>query len=237
MQRFPMTSLLGFPGVSPDAITGTERLWRAMSAIETEYEAKILGLWASQPKMLISATRRIEKASDLQGMIVSAASIQDVAYLERLGAAAVSLPTSEAHQALTTGTIDAVFADPSTIASFSLWEPAEYLTSNFPAITSAFFLLMNRQVYEQMTPQQRAWIDAASGLELSLRGAQAYVESSQRGLMLAERDNIEFITMPDEELARINSAFAPVMERELQREFDNGMTGAEVIALMTGQSR
>lgn len=237
MQRFPMTALLGFPGMSPDAITGTERLWRAMPAIEAEYEAKILGLWAAEPKLLISATRRIDEASDLQGMIVSAASVQDVAYLEQVGAAAVSLPTSEAHQALTTGTIDAVFADPSTIASFSLWEPARFITSNFPPIASAFFLLMNREVYEELTPQERAWVDSASGLELSLRGAQAYVAAAERGMTLAERDGIEFITMPEEELARINAAFASVMENELQREYDNGLTGADVIALMTGQQR
>ena len=138
MQRFPMTALLGFPGMASHAITGTERVWRAMSVIETEYEAKVLGLWAAEPKMLISATRRIDEVDDLRGMIASAASAQDAAYLERAGAAALSLPTSEAHRALTIGSIDAVFADPSTIASFSLWEPAEYITVNFPAIASAF---------------------------------------------------------------------------------------------------
>ena len=109
-----------------------------MSVIETEYEAKVLGLWAAEPKMLISATRRIDEVDDLRGMIASAASAQDAAYLERAGAAALSLPTSEAYRALTIGSIDAVFADPSTIASFSLWEPAEYITVNFPAIASAF---------------------------------------------------------------------------------------------------
>ena len=237
MQRFPMTALLGFPGISPDAITGTERLWQGMPAISSEYEAKVLGLWAAEPKVLISATRRIDEADDLRGMIVSAASAQDVAYLERVGAAAMSLPTSEAHQALTTGAIDAVFADPSTIASFSLWEPAQFITTNFPAIASAFFLLMNQDAYAGLSLQERAWVDAVSGLELSLRGAQAYVATARRGLALAEQDGIEFISMSDAELEKIRSLFAPVMDEELQREFANGLTGADVIALMTGQER
>jgi TRAP-type C4-dicarboxylate transport system substrate-binding protein len=167
-------------------------------------------------------------------MIVSAASVQDVAYLEQLGAAAVSLPTSEAHQALTTGTIDAVFADPSTIASFSLWEPARYITSNFPAITSAFFLLMNQDAYDSLSDEHRELLDSATGRELSLEGARAYVASSQRGLELAVRDGIEFITLSQAELDKINAAFAPVMEADRQRVYDNGMTGAEVIALMLG---
>ncbi len=237
MQRFPMTALLGFPGISPDAITGTERLWQGMPAISSEYQARVLGLWAAEPKVLISATRRIDEADDLRGMIVSAASAQDVAYLERVGAAAMSLPTSEAHQALTTGAIDAVFADPSTIASFSLWEPAQFITTNFPAIASAFFLLMNQDAYAGLSLQERAWVDAVSGLELSLRGAQAYVATARRGLALAEQDGIEFISMSDAELEKIRSLFAPVMDEELQREFANGLTGADVIALMTGQER
>ena len=235
MQRFPMTALLGFPGISPDAITGTERLWRAMPVIETEYEAKVLGLWAAEPKMLISATRPIDEVDDLRGMIVSAASAQDVAYLERAGAAALSLPTSEAHQALTTGAIDAVFADPSTIASFSLWEPAEYITVNFPPIASAFFLLMNERAYGELSAQEQAWVDESSGLELSLRGARAYVATATRGLALAQQDGIEFITMPEEELDKIHSLFSAVMQDELEREHGHGLTGADLVALMTGQ--
>lgn len=234
MQRFPMTALLGLPGMSPDAVTGTERLWRAMPVIETEYEAKILALWAAEPKLLISATRRIDEVDDLSGMIVSAASTQDVAYLERAGAAALSLPTSESHQALTTGAIDAVFADPSTIASFSLWEPAEYITVNFPPIASAFFLLMNEDAYAEMSPQQQAWVDDAGGLELSLRGAQAYEATAARGLALARQDGIEFIEMPEEELDKIHSLFATVMQNELEREFASGLTGADIVALMRG---
>ena len=235
MQRFPMTALLGFPGMSPDAITGTERLWQAMPVIETEYEAKVLGLWAAEPKILLSATRRIDEAEDLRGMIVSAASAQDVEYLERVGAAAMSLPTSEAHQALTTGAIDAVFADPSTIASFSLWEPAEYITMNFPPIASAFFLLMNQDVYAELSQQERSWVDAASGRELSLRGAQAYVAAARRGLALAEQDGIEFITMSDDELEKIYALFAPVMEGELARAYTEELTGADIVALMMGR--
>ena len=234
MQRFPMTALLGFPGMSPDAITGTERLWRAMPVIQTEYEARVLALWAAEPKLLISATRRIEEVDDLRGMIVSAASAQDVAYLERAGAAALSLPTSEAHQALTTGAIDAVFADPSTIASFSLWEPAEYITVNFPPIASAFFLLMNEQAYGELSPQEQAWVDASSGRELSLRGARAYVATATRGLALAQQDGIEFITMPGEELDKIYSLFSDVMQDELEREYGEGLTGADIVARMMG---
>lgn len=234
MQRFPMTALLGFPGMSPDAVTGTERLWRAMPVIETEYEAKVLGLWAAEPKLLISATRRIDEVDDLRGMIVSAASAQDVAYLEQAGAAAMSLPTSEAHQALTTGAIDAVFADPSTIASFSLWEPAEYITVNFPPIASAFFLLMNEQAYAELSAQERAWVDSTSGPELSQRGARAYVATAMRGLELARRDGIEFIEMPEKELQEIYSLFSGVMEDELARDFGDGLTGADIVALMMG---
>lgn len=234
MQRFPMTALLGFPGMSPDAVTGTERLWRAMPLIETEYAARVLGLWAAEPKLLISATRRIDEVDDLRGMIVSAASAQDVAYLEQAGAAAMSLPTSEAHQALTTGAIDAVFADPSTIASFSLWEPAEYITLNFPPIASAFFLLMNQRTYAELSPQERDWVDASSGLDLSLRGARAYVATATRGLELARRDGIEFTEMPEEELEKIYALFSGVMQDELERDFGDGLTGAEIVAMMKG---
>jgi hypothetical protein len=42
--------------------------------------------------------------------------------------------------------------------------------------------------------------------------------------------------MPDEELDKIYSLFAPVMDEELEREFGGGLTGADIVALMMGQA-
>ena len=67
---------------------------------------------------------------------------------------------------------------------------------------------MNERAYGELSSQEQAWVDASSGRKLSLRGVQAYVATAARGLVLAQQDGIEFITMPDEELDKIYSQFS-----------------------------
>ena len=63
-------------------------------------------------------------------MKIRVTSSQDVPFIEALGASAVSQPVTVLHQNLTNGTIDGIMIGSSTIRSFKLWEPANYITTN-----------------------------------------------------------------------------------------------------------
>ena len=234
-QLFPVTNVVTVPNVSTDAEDGTEKLWNAMELVEQEYDAKVLAIWANDPPVLLTRDTPVRTLEDLQGMKVRVTSAQDVPFIEALGASAVSQPVSVINQNLANGTIDAIAIDPSAIGSFKLWEPANYVTLGLPGSGSAFFLLMNNEVWEGLSDQEKAWVDAASGIELSRSGGSVYRAAAGRGVETARENGVEVIELSDAEIARFNAAMQPAMEDFLAREIRDGLTGADVIAAMNGE--
>ena len=234
-QLFPVTNVVTVPNVSTDAEDGTEKLWNAMELIEQEYDAKVLAIWANDPPVLLTRDTPVRTLEDLQGMKVRVTSAQDVPFIEALGASAVSQPVSVINQNLANGTIDAIAIDPSAIGSFKLWEPANYVTQGMPGSGSAFFLLMNNEVWEGLSAQEQAWVDEASGIELSRSGGRVYRAAAGRGIDTARENGVEVIELTDAEIARFNEAMQPAMDAFLASEIREGLSGADVVAAMKGE--
>lgn len=234
-QLFPITNVITVPNVSTDAVDGTEKLWNAMHLIEREYDAKVLAIWANDPPVLLTRDQAVRTLEDVQGMKIRVTSAQDVPFIEALGASAVSQPVSVINQNLANGTIDAIAIDPSAIGSFKLWEPANYVTLGLPGSGSAFFLLMNKEVWEGLSDQQKAWVDAASGIELSRNGGRVYRSVADRGINVARENGVEVIELPASEIARFDAAMAPAHAAFLAEEISDGLTGADIIAAMNGE--
>ncbi|MEM7443828.1 MAG: TRAP transporter substrate-binding protein [Pseudomonadota bacterium] len=233
-QLFPITNVITVPNVAADAVDGTEALWRARDLIEEEFDAHILAMWTNAAPVLITDDVPITSLEDMDGLVVRVTSAQDVPFIEALGASAVSQPVSVINQNLTNGTIDAIAIDPSAIGSFNLWEPANYVTTGLPGSGSAFVLLMNQEVYDGLTDQQRAWVDEASGEWLSLSGGQAYLEDALRGIEVARDNGVEIIELSDDEVARFNEAMAPAMEAFMESTISGDLTGADIVNIMQG---
>ncbi len=235
-ELFPVTNTVTVPGVCVDAVACTDALWRAMPEIEKEFDAKVLAIWANAAPVLITKDKPVRSLEDLQGMKVRVTSSQDVPFLEALGASPVSQPVTVINQNLANGTIDAIAIDPSAISSFKLHEPANYVTTNFPGSGSAFFLLMNKDIFNAFSDQEKAWIDEASGKWLSDSGGQAYHAAAGRALDAAREAGVEIIELSSEERAKMDAAMAGAVETFRARELNGELTGGKVIDMMTGTS-
>ena len=172
---FPKTQVVGLPGVCDSASACTEALLRARSVLETEYDAKLLAIWANAPPVLITRDKPVRTLEDLEGLKVRVTNKSDVPMVEALGASAVAQPVNVINQNLTNGVIDAIAIGPSAIQSFKLQEPGNYITTWFPGSGSAFVLLMNNDVYNGLSEEERGWVDAAADETLSLAGGSGQV--------------------------------------------------------------
>jgi len=232
---FPITTSITTPGICEGAVACTEALWRAYDVIENEYDAKILALWANEPQVWFTRDTAVRSLEDASGLVVRVTSAQDIPFVQSLGATAVSQPVSEINQNLTNGVIDVIAIGSSGALSFKLFEPANYLTTNVPGSAAPFVLLMNKGVWESLSEQEQAWVDEASGEWLSLQGAARYEAVGQRGLAVSEENGVERIDLSDEERARWEAAMQPAVEAWLASEVSQGMTGADIKALMRGE--
>ncbi|ABD56707.1 TRAP transporter substrate-binding protein [Jannaschia sp. CCS1] len=231
---FPVTGVITYPGICESAADCTASLWRARDQIAAEYDAVLLGLWGNNPPVLITRDQPVRTLEDIAGMIVRVTSTQDVAFAEALGASGVTQPVNVINQNLTNGVVDAIAIGPSAIGSFNLHEPGNYITTYFPGSGSAFALLMNQDVFDDLTEEQQGWVMAAADESLSQAGGDFYDRAAARGLEIAREAGVEIIDLTPEERARWDEAMAPLIE-ELRAQDMGGTTAGAIMDIMIGE--
>ncbi|MEX0344644.1 MAG: TRAP transporter substrate-binding protein [Rhizobiaceae bacterium] len=230
---FPMTQVVGLPGVCDSATACTEALLNARETLAKEYNAKLLAIWANAPPVLITKDKPVRTLEDLKGMKVRVTNKSDLPIVEALGASAVAQPVNVINQNLTNGVIDAIAIGPSAIRSFKLQEPANYLTTWFPGSGSAFVLLMNQDLYDSMSDEEKGWVDAAAEHSLSMAGGIFYDKAASGGLKLAAEAGVEMIELSEDEKQRWLDAVAGALETAKGQKAGS-MTVSEIMALMMG---
>jgi len=230
---FPMTNVVNLPGLCDDSISCTAALQNAKELIETEYNAKVLSLWANSPPVLLTKNKPVRTLEDLQGLKIRITSKGQVPFVKALGASPVGQPVTVINQNLANGVIDAISIDPSGIGSFKLHEVAKYLTTWFPGSGSAFVLLLNKDVYDAMSDEEKGWIDAAADASLADSGAAGFAASTERGLKLAREAGLEFIEISGDERARWQEIIDTTMQEVLAQPVGT-MTMGDVLNKMKG---
>lgn len=231
---FPKTNVISFPGVCEDAVECTEALLRAKSELESEYDAKLLAIWANDKPVLITRDTPVRTLEDLKGLKIRVAAKESVPSVEALGASAVAQPASVLNQNLANGVIDDIMIGASAIASFKLYEPGNYVTTWFPSSASALILAMNKGYYDGLSEQEKAWVDAAADESLSRAAGEAYQRAGEHGLKVAADNGMELIEISDEEKARFNEAIADTMAASM-KEMAGDKTVGEIMAIMKGE--
>jgi len=231
---FPKTNVISLAGVCDSSVECTENLQRARTELEAEYNAKVLALWTNEPPVLITRNKPVRTLEDLEGMKIRVTSKADAAFVEALGASAVAQSVSEINQNLANGVIDAIMIDPSAIKSFKLHEVAKHINTWFPGSGSPFALLMSKQVYDDLSAEEKGWVDEASGPELSMSGARAYGAASAEGLKLAADSGLELIDFPESERARFEALIEDAMS-DIGKQAAGDKTIGDMIKIMQGQ--
>ena len=230
-ELFPKTNVIELPGICNHAIECTHALLNARHELETEYNAKVLALIGTGPQILVTRDTPVRTLEDMQGLKIRVASKPTAQFVEALGASAVAQPITVVHQNLANGVIDGVLTTPAAIRLFKLHEPGKYLTTYFPGSGLSFVILMNKQVYENFSEQQRAWIDTASSDELSLAGAYSYHKANLASVQQAKDAGVEVIDIPDSEKERFEIAVKETVDTLLNMTVGN-KTAVEIVTLM-----
>ena len=227
---FPKTDLIGYPHVCVTAVECTDALRRAGSAIEDEYDARVLAIWSNAAPVLLTRDTPVRTLEDMRGLKVRVSSRLHIPFIEALGASAVLQSAPVLHQNMATGVVDGAAVSATGIVAYRLHEPAAYLTTWLPLSGLVFALLMNREVYEGLTAEERGWVDEVADAALSEAGAVAFERTVVEGLELAREAGVEFIDLPASERRRFEQAIADAYEAGLSRPAGD-MTVGEVLAL------
>jgi len=236
-KRFAKTSMVHIPGLFPNGTAATNALWNNIDLLKDEYsQAKLLGLWANNPSVLVTREKPVRSIADMQGMKIRTPNPVMAELVKAWGGIPVSMPATDTYNAMNTGIIDAVMIGPSGIRSFKLNEAAKYVTTNIPSALDSFYLLMNTSSWDALSDDHKAKLEELTGRSISLRGADAFFKAGQAGLELARESNVEMIEID----AAAEAEFRARMKAPLDAYVDGiakekGVDAKGVIAALGGQ--
>ncbi|WP_428035251.1 TRAP transporter substrate-binding protein [Amphritea sp.] len=163
--RFELSQVVELPFLVPSAEEGSRKItqiWQKHFADKEFTDTKLLAIHVHSPGAL-HTKEKVTSPADLNGMKIRTIG-SGVKWAEALGATAVVMPASKAHEALARGVADGILFPWDAIKSYRLEKLLPYhleVPNGF--YTIAFFFAMNQKFYDSLPADLQALIDANSG--------------------------------------------------------------------------
>ncbi len=231
--RFPHTEVFELPFMTSDAAAASSAYWQMFETHMKDADFKdvhIIGTWVHGPGMLHTA-QPVSAPEDLQGMKIRGGSRMVNQLLEQVGAEPIGLPVTAIPEALSKGVIEGTTIPWEVTASLKVPELVSNHTEfNGPAIYNLTFVLaMNKDVYESLSDENKAVIDANSGLEFSVFAGTTMAAADGPARQIAVDNGNNIITVSEEDAAKWEEMARPVYDAWIADMETKGIDGAALI--------
>ena len=169
--RFSETEVFELPFMMSNAEATSRAYWTYAQdkLIHDEMaDTHVLGLWVHGPG-LIHSKNPVQSPDDLKGMKLRAPTRTTNILFSTMGAEVIGMPVPAVPENLSKGVIDAAVIPWEVTAALKVPELVGNHTEfpGSPLYTTTFIMAMNKDRYESLTDEQKAIINAQSGLEFS----------------------------------------------------------------------
>lgn len=211
--KFPKTEVVALPFGFDTAEQGT----LAMNAlyedgtIADEYtDIKVLGLFTFPNGYVISSAPTATIA-DVEGQKITGLNPTRQAITGEAGGVPVALSIIDWYQGMSRGTIDGAIESYSAVAPFRLQEVASHALE-VPLGGNAAFIFMNRDVYDGLSDEAKAAIDANSGTAFHQQVGAFWDGAAGFGRKLMADAGATLTTPSAEDMAAWEAAVQPVID-------------------------
>ena len=166
---------------------------------------QVILIRANADAPIITGSRRLNTAADLSGMTIRSTAAPIVNWLRELGATAQGSPITELFQLLHNGSFDGAITDWHAIRSFQLFEAARFFADEELQYNTYWFV-MNKGVYDRLSPENRAVIDRFSGPGALEIMKTAWDDMKDDIIRTATAQGCEVYELPPAERQRLRAA-------------------------------
>jgi len=239
--RFPSTEVFELPFFVNDARAAS----CAYATMHEEFMAdgefadvEILGTWVHGPGMFHTMDP-VETPADLEGMKIRGGTRLVNDLLTAAGATPVGMPVPAVSEALSKGVIDGTTIPWEVTPALKVSELVENHTEfeGTGLYTLTFVLAMNKDLYESLSDENKAVIDANAGIDFSIfaGGTQADADGPAREIAVDNGNSIFTVT----DTSEWEALAAPVYDNWIADLDSKGLDGQALInraqELMTGE--
>jgi TRAP-type C4-dicarboxylate transport system substrate-binding protein len=233
--RFTMTQVIDLPFMSPDPWSGAAASWLTYQRYGARYNehkgAHVVGLWVHSEPYIHMRGEPIRMLDDLKGKKIRVGGNVTGRMIAAMGGTPIQLPPTEAQQAMQSGVADGITFPIESIEFFKI-TPVIKSTVRIPGglYTDTFWLAFNEAKWNALTAQQKAAVEKHSGLGVALLSGWAWTNGDNLGRAALEKNNVNFFTLPDGEVAKAKSALKVLEDEWLAEAKKRNLPGEEILA-------
>ena len=216
------------PFLSPNAEVGSQAVvdWYERNiGFDAEFkDVKVISIMVHGPGA-IHTREPVTTLADLKGVKLRVGG-GGVRLSEALGATPVTMPGSQAYEAIQKGVADGAMFPLEAVAGFRLYELVNHhLVIPGGLYTTPFALIMNRDRYESLSETQRAALDSVSGVKAAAILGKGWDEADENGLEAALENGGTITEISTEELAKMREAASVVTSNWIELANSRGLDG------------
>jgi len=190
-------------------------------------EVKVLYLHAHGPGLLVTKSP-VSKMEDLKGKKIRSTGLS-AKIVEALGGVPVALPIGETYDALMKGVAEGVLIPVEALQQWRLAEVTSYVADSYgSAYSTGFFVVMNKEKWNSLSPDIQKIIDAINGEWIEKNG-RLWDEIDKEGKEFAIKKGIKFIPLSREENARWAEKVNPLLDDYVKNMKAKGLPGQEAL--------
>ncbi|MAC81616.1 MAG: ABC transporter substrate-binding protein [Rhodobacteraceae bacterium] len=239
--RFAGSQLGQFSFLGDDAVSASEAFWTVytedLNAREEHAGTHLLGLFTHGPGLLHNNVRKIETPADLEGLKIRVPGGYVGALMEDLGATPLFMSSPEVYEKLSRGVIDGVAFTYEALTAFKLTDDIKYsMTVPGGLYNTSWFLVMDEDKWNEISPEDQAAIDAISGLAFAKLVGQAWNDADAAAEEKITEAGIELYPASDEVLEAVKTAASTheAAWAETLPEGEDGLAALARFRAMTG---
>jgi TRAP-type C4-dicarboxylate transport system substrate-binding protein len=236
--RFPLSSVMEMPMLFETAEAGTYAMWKLHEEglLAKDYEGfKVLSLYVLPPYGIFTANIDFKSLRDLRGQRVRSPSLTVGLAMARLGMIPIGIPNNVVGTSLHENLIDSISygwdsgaTTPGVEGKFIIDQVKYLVDARFAA--PALMIIMKQATYDGLPPEARKAIDAAAGLDFSLRSARMRDGwDSETRERLAKADTHKVIRLTAEQRAEMIKRTAPVVDEWTDTMAREGADGRKLL--------
>jgi TRAP-type C4-dicarboxylate transport system substrate-binding protein len=226
------------PGVVEDAGSGYGAIWRAYDTyLASEFPGTIpLALWVSEPMVLMMRNKEVRKPSDLAGLKIRVSGSVPAQVIKALGATPVHMPAPAMYNAMQTNLVDGIMTGSSVLRDFKIKEVADVVIEGPLFGRVLFYLVMNKDKYNSLSPSNKTAIDKHSGPGLSESGEVGWQGSADSAMAAMRADSSKTVITLSEAESKVFNTITLQVRDQLIAEMDaNGLPASKILSVMIGK--
>lgn len=196
---FPMSELVELPFHSTDAEETSAAYWQVykdyFEPADMHPGVHTLTVHTQPAGQVFTSEQAIETPEDFEGLKIRSTNSGVAEALTLLGATPIGLPVTEMRDALAKGIVDGVSLTDEALYNFNIANLIEHgLEVPGGLYNASMFLVVNQDLWDQISPEDQEAIMAISGEKLARRIGRAWQDEQDQSVEKVAADGIEVDT-------------------------------------------